>query len=70
MRADGWLARRLKVAERLPAFSGAKLDDIVDYLTYVFVPVYLLYRADALPESFALPVSGAVLVASLLRLLP
>jgi phosphatidylcholine synthase len=63
--SDGWLARRLKVAERLPAFSGAKLDDIVDYLTYVFVPGYLLYRADVLPESFALPVISAILVASL-----
>jgi phosphatidylcholine synthase len=63
--SDGWLARRLNVAERLPAFNGAKLDDIVDYITYVFVPVYLLYRAGTLPESFALPVSGAILVASL-----
>jgi phosphatidylcholine synthase len=63
--SDGWLARRLKVAERLPAFNGAKLDDIVDYLTYVVVPSYLLYRADALPESFALPVISAILVASL-----
>jgi phosphatidylcholine synthase len=63
--SDGWLARRLNVAGRLPAFNGAKLDDIVDYITYVFVPVYLLYRAGTLPGSFALPVSGAILVASL-----
>jgi phosphatidylcholine synthase len=63
--SDGWLARRLNVAERMPAFNGAKLDDIVDYITYVFVPVYLLYGAGTLPGSFALPVSGAILVASL-----
>jgi len=35
---DGWLARRAKVAERLPGFSGKTLDELVDFLTYVFVP--------------------------------
>jgi phosphatidylcholine synthase len=63
--SDGWLARRLRVAERIPAFNGAKLDDIVDYITYVFVPAYLLYRADALPASAALPIVGVILIASL-----
>jgi phosphatidylcholine synthase len=63
--SDGWLARRLNVSERLPAFSGAKLDEIVDYVTYVFVPCYLLSRAGALPTSLALPVLGAILISSL-----
>ena len=36
---DGWLARLARVsASACPQFSGAHLDDIVDYLTYVFVP--------------------------------
>jgi phosphatidylcholine synthase len=39
---DGLLARALRVKERLPHFDGARLDDIVDYLCYVFVPVLLL----------------------------
>jgi phosphatidylcholine synthase len=63
--SDGWLARRLEVSERLPAFNGAKLDDIVDYITYVFVPCYLLSRTEALPPTFALPVIGAILISSL-----
>ncbi|HEY7443257.1 MAG TPA: CDP-alcohol phosphatidyltransferase family protein [Vicinamibacterales bacterium] len=63
--SDGWLARRLNVSERLPAFSGTKLDEIVDYITYVFVPCYLLSRAGALPTSLALPVLGAILISSL-----
>lgn len=61
---DGWLARALRVKERLPGFDGARLDDIVDYLTYVFVPVLLLLRAGLLPPAWAVPVSVAVLLAS------
>jgi phosphatidylcholine synthase len=46
---DGMLARRLRVAETIPGFDGARLDDIVDYLTYVFAPVVLLLTSDRLP---------------------
>jgi phosphatidylcholine synthase len=42
---DGTLARRFGVKERLPWFDGARLDDIVDYLTYAFAPVVLCCRA-------------------------
>jgi phosphatidylcholine synthase len=42
---DGLLARLANVKEVTPEFSGAKLDDIVDYLTFVFVPIFLLYHA-------------------------
>ena len=61
---DGWLARRLRVSERLPHFSGTKLDDIVDYLTFVFVPAFLLYRAGTLPASSGAAVACGVLLAS------
>ena len=30
---DGLLARRARVAERIPWFDGSKLDDVVDYLS-------------------------------------
>jgi phosphatidylcholine synthase len=40
---DGMLARRLRVKESIPWFDGALLDNIVDYLTYVFVPMVLLW---------------------------
>jgi phosphatidylcholine synthase len=61
---DGTLARLARVAERTPGFDGARLDDIVDYLTYVFVPVLLLYHAGTLPEGVGLPVAGIVLLSS------
>lgn len=48
---DGALARRARVKTVLPGFDGARLDDIVDYLNYVFVPVALLVHADAILPS-------------------
>src|SRR4051812_6089918 len=47
---DGMLARRLRVKETIPAFDGARLDDIVDYITYVFAPVILLWTGNYLPD--------------------
>jgi phosphatidylcholine synthase len=61
---DGVLARLARVKETLPAFDGARLDDIVDYLTYVFLPVLLLYHAGYLPSAWGIPVAAAVLLSS------
>jgi phosphatidylcholine synthase len=47
---DGMLARRLRVTARLPWFDGARLDDIVDYLTYAFAPMVLLWTGHYLPS--------------------
>jgi phosphatidylcholine synthase len=48
--SDGMLARRLRVKETIPQFDGARLDDIVDYITYVFAPVILLWTGGYLPR--------------------
>jgi phosphatidylcholine synthase len=40
---DGMLARHLQVKRWIPWFDGALLDNIVDYLTYVFTPMVLLW---------------------------
>jgi phosphatidylcholine synthase len=47
---DGMLARRFRVKETIPWFDGALLDNIVDYLTYVFAPIVLLWTTGSLPE--------------------
>ena len=47
---DGMLARRMRVKQTIPWFDGARMDDIVDYLTYVFAPVVLLWTTDRLPD--------------------
>ncbi|WP_347057612.1 CDP-alcohol phosphatidyltransferase family protein [Blastococcus sp. HT6-30] len=46
---DGMLARRARVKQTIPWFDGARMDDVVDYLTYVFAPVVLLWTTDRLP---------------------
>src|SRR5688572_20465100 len=61
---DGILARRARVKELTPGFDGARLDDIVDYLTFVFVPLLILYRAGHLPDGWGLGIAAAVLLSS------
>jgi phosphatidylcholine synthase len=61
---DGWFARLARVRERTPGFDGARLDDIVDYLTFVFLPVLLIVEMGLLPDAAEIPVSVAVLLAS------
>jgi phosphatidylcholine synthase len=61
---DGLLARALRVKERLPWFDGALLDNIIDYITYAFIPVLIILRADLLPGGWALFVGSAILIAS------
>ena len=62
---DGPLARWAGVVRRTPRINGATLDLVVDYLTYVFVPVILIYRAGLLPASYAPLTAAAILVSSL-----
>jgi phosphatidylcholine synthase len=59
--ADGPLARRLKVAETLPRWSGETLDLVVDFATYVFVPAYAIAACGVLPQEMTLP-AGIVVV--------
>jgi phosphatidylcholine synthase len=61
---DGWLARLARVGERAPGLDGKRLDDIVDYLTYVVAPAFLLLRAGLLPEGAGWPVAAAMLLSS------
>ena len=61
---DGMLARRARVSERLPWFNGAKLDDIVDYLAYVFIPALIVWRALLVPDALLVVVPAAMLLSS------
>ncbi len=45
---DGALARRVRVAERVPRIDGRRLDDVVDYLNYAIVPALFLLATGAL----------------------
>jgi phosphatidylcholine synthase len=61
---DGVFARMAHVKRVLPHFDGARLDDIVDYLTFVFLPMLLLQRSGALPAGWGLAVASIVLLSS------
>jgi len=61
---DGVLARAARVKETLPSVDGARIDDIVDYLTFVVLPMLLLDRFGFLPSSIALLIVAMVLLSS------
>ncbi|MGB0960663.1 MAG: CDP-alcohol phosphatidyltransferase family protein [Halocynthiibacter sp.] len=46
---DGPLARRYEVKKNAGEFDGVLLDLIIDYLTYVFIPAYALFKSGILP---------------------
>lgn len=50
---DGTLARAVRVKDVLPGFDGTLLDNLIDFLTYTFLPLFLLWRADIVPDSLA-----------------
>ncbi|MBI3927121.1 MAG: CDP-diacylglycerol O-phosphatidyltransferase [Armatimonadetes bacterium] len=60
---DGFLARKVQVRRLVPHIDGRTLDDIVDYFTYVVVPVFFMVGTGLLPNmilvaSFPLIASG------------
>jgi phosphatidylcholine synthase len=62
---DGTLARKAKVHVWLPRFSGERLDLVIDYLTYVFVPTLALLQAGFLRGIWGLALAALILVSSL-----
>mmetsp|Transcript_332 Transcript_332/g.931 ORF Transcript_332/g.931 Transcript_332/m.931 type:complete len:232 (+) Transcript_332:2737-3432(+) len=42
---DGPLARKYDVKSNAPEFDGVLLDLIIDYLTYVFIPAFALFKS-------------------------
>jgi len=63
---DGALARLADVTHTAPAIDGARLDDIVDYVTYVVVPGVLVWRLGLLPPGPAPWIIAATFLASAL----
>ena len=62
---DGPLARRFEVKKVLPHISGRTIDDIVDFLTFTFIPLLLVARLEWVPQPVLLFVAPP-LIASLL----
>ena len=63
---DGTLARVANVAETASAIDGGVLDLVIDFLTYVLVPMVALWRSDLMPVSVSFWLSVLVVFASAL----
>lgn len=64
--ADGPLARKVKVTEVIPWFSGTMMDNIVDYMTWTMVPA--IFMAQVLPfggEYAAIVAAGLATMSSM-----
>jgi phosphatidylcholine synthase len=59
--SDGPLARRWEVKRFAPRIDGRTIDDIVDYVTYTFLPLLLVWRMGWLPDPAPLWVIPALL---------
>lgn len=61
---DGTLARAVRVKEVIPWVDGSRLDDVVDYFTYVLVPAFFLLHMRLLPSAWAVPLVALIAIAS------
>lgn len=59
---DGLLARRVRVSEVLPDFDGAMMDNVIDVLTFVWVPVFIVWKIELLssPLWLMIPILAAL----------
>jgi phosphatidylcholine synthase len=48
---DGPMARAVHIKTRAARIDGRTIDDIVDYLTYTFIPLLLVWRMGWVPET-------------------
>jgi phosphatidylcholine synthase len=63
---DGTLARAAKVQITAASIDGEILDLVIDFLTYVLVPVVALWRSDLMPTQVSFWIGLIVTIASAL----
>jgi phosphatidylcholine synthase len=61
---DGTLARAVEVKKVVPFVDGSRLDDVVDYFTYVIVPAFFVVHMGLVPPAASVPVASLMLMAS------
>ena len=62
---DGYFARLADVERHLPRFLGERLDQVIDYVTYAFIPALTLLQAGFLPGAGGILLASLVLLSSL-----
>ncbi|MFS8110830.1 phosphatidylcholine synthase [Rhizobium jaguaris] len=61
---DGPIARKVRVKEVLPNWSGDTLDNIIDYVTYVLLPAFALYESGMIGQPWSFAAAGMIVVSS------
>jgi phosphatidylcholine synthase len=61
---DGALARLAQVTRTAPLVDGGRLDDIVDYVTFVIAPAAIVWRVPLVPPGWDGIAAGSMLLAS------
>lgn len=59
--SDGFLARRWEVKRTAPGIDGRTIDDIVDYITFTFLPLMLVWRMEWVPDPALLWLAPAMI---------
>lgn len=62
---DGTLARAVDVETHVARFSGERLDLVIDYVTYVFVPVLALLKGQFLLGGVGIATAALILLSAL-----
>lgn len=62
---DGSLARAVDITDHVPRFSGERLDLVIDYVTYVFVPTLALLQGRLLVGWWGGVIAALILISSL-----
>lgn len=61
---DGPIARKVRVKEVLPNWSGDTLDNVIDYVTYVLLPAFALYESHMIGVPWSFAAAGLIVVSS------
>ena len=61
---DGTLARKVDVVKNTPHINGEILDNIIDFLSYVFIPAFIVFWLGFVPEGLELISAFIILIVS------
>lgn len=61
---DGPLARKLEVKKWWPHWSGDMLDSVIDYVTFVMIPAFILYQSGLLGHYASFAAAAVIVVTS------
>ena len=62
---DGYLARKVRVEEKVSNLDGTTLDNIIDYFNYVINPALMIYYFSMVPEGFEILLPAVIVAVSL-----